>query len=507
MAAILEGARAGTLREESSPVFHILVVGFHHQKGCIVEYLHPPLSTSSAKEDPSTEEDSCSSSLTSQLPPEWRHLPHLALPDGCHNYEQDASFFVLPPHKGMSSSTKAVYGIACCRQVDAREVKPSSDITRPTVQKSVCVLSKYPFFGVMEATLSQVTQAYFESKDFSEVAILHDALSSLNASFQGTKIPFDTLLVGLSQQSLVLKFGHRLLQIFKALLLQKKVLVCGVPTNEVCRTVLCILSLFPKSLGSVARSGPSAMDDCGFPLQVFSSPFSVHPYLCLQQMDTLAAEGSYLLVGVGNPLFQKQYSKYCDLYVSMEDSLIDIKDPGLRSALYLTAADLRFCDFVSTSVRQVTEHVGDVKLVPSRREVGWFGSNGWVRSQFRLYLLSLLATSLSERRSEVEEFGRDFVEGWLKCPAYVNWKLSHRNYSGLAQVKPSHLCQSDMTLKDLRLRLSAQASEYGVTDKSKEMVGHMLSQSVGTVGGVVGGVWSAASSAVSSWWSGGSDED
>lgn len=481
---------------QPEPVLHILVVGFHHQKGCVVEYIHPPL-TSSVED----------SSLTSRLPFEWRHLPHLALPDGCHNYEEDASFFVLPKHEGIASP-QAVYGVACCRQIDSKEVEPSTDITRSTVQKSVCVLSKYPFFGSIEAKLNQVTQAYFEVKDFSDVSILHDALASLKSSFQYSKIPLDSLQVGLSQQVMVQKFGHRLLQIFKALLLQKRVLVCGVPTNEVCRTVLGIGSLFPNSLEELVEPDQRTVDDCGFPLHVFQSPFSVQPYICLQQMDCLATDDTCLLVGVANPLFQKMHSKFCDIYVDMEDGVIHMNDPELRSILYLTAADLRFCDYVSSSVNDVT--VLNPNWNPSVPTTSWHGSNGWVRSQFKLYLLTLLATSLGNRAENVEEFGRSFMDKWFKSSVYVNWKLSHKKYTGMAKVEPAHLCQGDLTLNDLKLRLSAGATDYGVSDRSKEMVGQVLWQTqhvIGNVGGAVGGVWSAASSAVSSWWSGDGEED
>lgn len=479
--------------EEATPVFHILVVGFHHQKGCVVEYVYPPFTSASDSQGKL-------SSLTSQLPSGWRHLPHLALPDGCHNYEEDASFFVLPPPEGMDPSTPAVYGIACCRQIDSSDVPPSADITRSTIQKSVCVLCKYPFFGSIEAKLNQVTQAYFKVKDFSEVSILHGALASLRSTLHLSRLPRDSLQVGLSQQTQILRFGHRLLQIFKALLLQKKVLLYGVPTNEVCRTILSIVSLFPQSLEQlVSPPDQRSVDDCGFPLQIFPSPFSIQPYLCLQQMDSLATEDSYLLVGVANPLFQKQYSKFCDVYVNMEDCLIDVKDSELRSDLYLTTADLRFCDFVSSSVRQVSESGA------SKPGVGWFGSNGWVRSQFKLYLLTLLSTSLGRQQENMEEYGRTFMEKWTKSSVFVNWKLSHEKYVGIAKIEPVHLCRSDLTMKDLKLRLSAQATEYGMTDKSKEALGQVLVQTqqiVGNVGVAVGGAWSAASSAVSSWWSG-----
>lgn len=476
---------------EPAPVLHILVIGFHHQKGCVVEYIYPPLLTS-AKE----------SSLTSTLPLEWRHLPHLALPDGCHNYEEDASFFVLRAHEGLTN-TQVVYGVACCRQIDSNEIEPSSDVTRSTVQKSVCVLSKYPLFGTIEAKLNQVTRAYFEVKDFSDVAILRDALASLKSSLQFTSIPLDSFQVGLSQQLMAQRFGHRLLQIFKALLLQKKILLCGTPTNEVCRTILGIASLFPMSLERFMKPDKRTADDCGFPLKVFPRPFSIQPYVCLQQMDTLAEEDSYLLVGVANPLFRKLNSKFCDVYVDMEDCGVDVNDHELRSTLYLTAADLRFCNYITSSIRDVTS---DPNWSPSSPITSWFGSSGWVRLQFKLYLLTLLSTSLGNQPENVGEFGHLFMDKWFKSPVYANWKLSHKRYTGMAKVQPTHLCQGDLTFNDLKLRLSARASEYGISDRSKEVMGQVLWQTqqvIGNVGGAVGGAWSAASSAVSSWWSGG----
>ena len=479
---------------EVVPIFHIFVVGFHHQKGCTVEYVYPPFSSSSKD-----------SSLTNQLPPEWRHLPHLALPDGSHNYEEDSSFFVLPStsHEG----AQAIYGVACCRQIDSKEVRADSEVTRSTVQKSVCVLSKHPFYGSIEAKLKQVTQAYFELKDFSEISIIQDAFVSLSSSFHHPSIlSLDTLQLGLSQQSQMLKLSHRLLQIFKALLLRKRVLVCGMPTNEVCKAILGILSLFPKSQESFAKYR-NEEDEYGFPLQVFTSPFNIQPYLCLQQMDVLTdSKCTYLLVGVANPLFQKQHSKLCDVYMDMEDGLIDISDPKLRAILYLTSADLRFCDYICRSVQEVITSTSVSSLEPSSvKTTGWFGSNEWIRSQFRLYLLSLLSTSISSRSEGVREFGVDFSENWLKSSVFINWKLSSKKYTGISKVEPVHLCQGNLTFGDLKLRLSAQASEYGMSDKSKEKVGLVLlqtQQAVSNVRGAVGSAWNAASSAVSSWWYG-----
>ena len=60
----------------TNPVLHVIVIGFHHKKGCQVEYSWPPIIP---------ENDSRSH----ELPAQWKHLPSLALPDGSHNFDAD----------------------------------------------------------------------------------------------------------------------------------------------------------------------------------------------------------------------------------------------------------------------------------------------------------------------------------------------------------------------------------------------------------------------------------
>ena len=62
--------------KSENPVLHVVVIGFHHKKGCQVEYSWPPL----------IHDGDCRSH---DLPAQWKHLPSLALPDGSHNYDAD----------------------------------------------------------------------------------------------------------------------------------------------------------------------------------------------------------------------------------------------------------------------------------------------------------------------------------------------------------------------------------------------------------------------------------
>lgn len=163
------------------PVLHIVVVGFHHKKGCQVEFSYPPLI-------PGDGHDSHS------LPEEWKYLPFLALPDGAHNYQEDTVFFHLPPRNGNGAT---IYGISCYRQIEAKALKVrQADITRETVQKSVCVLSKLPLYGLLQAKLQLITHAYFEEKDFSQISILKELYEHMNSSLGGTSLEGSQVYLG-----------------------------------------------------------------------------------------------------------------------------------------------------------------------------------------------------------------------------------------------------------------------------------------------------------------------
>ncbi|XP_077631438.1 late secretory pathway protein AVL9 homolog isoform X2 [Crocuta crocuta] len=212
------------------PVLHIVVVGFHHKKGCQVEFSYPPLI-------PGDGHDS------HILPEEWKYLPFLALPDGAHNYQEDTVFFHLPPRNGNGAT---VYGISCYRQIEAKALKVrQADVTRETVQKSVCVLSKLPLYGLLQAKLQLITHAYFEEKDFSQISILKELYEHMNSSLGGTTLEGSQVYLGLSPRDLVLHFRHKVLILFKLILLEKKVLFYISPVNKLVGALMTVLSLFP----------------------------------------------------------------------------------------------------------------------------------------------------------------------------------------------------------------------------------------------------------------------
>ncbi len=487
----------------ATPVLHILVIGFHHQKGSTIEFSHPSLFLTSQVQE------SLTTSIT-QSP--WRNLPHLALPDGCHNFEEESVFFTLPDldHPGQS-----VFGVACCRQIEANKLKKMDDeITRSTVQKSICVISRYPVFEFIEAKLSLVTHAFFNAKDFSNMQILRETYNDINSSLSSSSQIVSSLYLDITLGDVITRFQHRLLQMFKALLVGKRVVLFAPTSIKASKSVLSILSLFPKSLESYTGI---EVDDL-LSLNMFSVSQSFQPYLCLQQMEELKRPSSCVLAGVVNPLFEKQQSKICDVFADVSTGIVAVHDHSLKPCLHLSTADLRFCSILSETICEREANQSD-----------WLGSNDWIRVQFKHYLISLLKTSLEGDDAAKDEFNSDFMRVWCESPVYKSWlqkigkdrtitteepKAEVKDVMTkdiLSQTLPMHMCTGELSISDLKRRFLAQASDYGLNVGSREEVVQQTQEVIAVtterVTEAVSRAWTSASNAVYKWWGGSQEED
>ncbi|XP_003968218.2 late secretory pathway protein AVL9 homolog [Takifugu rubripes] len=598
--------------EVKGPVLHIVVVGFHHKKGCQVEFSYPPLM-------PDEGHDS------NVLPDEWKYLPFLALPDGAHNYQEDTVYFHLPP---LGGDRKCVYGVSCYRQIEAKALKVrQADVTRETVQKSVCVLSRVPLYGLLQAKLQLITHAYFEEKDFSQISILKELYEHMNGSLKGSALEGSQVYLGLSPRDLILHFRHKVLILFKLILLEKKVLFYVSPVSRLVGALMTVLSLFPGmmehglvdsssyrpksslsedlSLEEIASgaeefvsvsvtdldntqlqlegssepatqlsSGPSTEgdnhllkpasrtspesgdsdwetldpsvleeggtedaaveeqtdaafdsnpetpitvqpqavsgqggvvqglvsgleeDQYGLPLPVFTKGYLCLPYMALQQhhlLSDVTVRG--FVAGATNILFRQQ-RHLTDAIIDVDEASVQIQDPELRKGLSLTTADLRFADYL---VKHVTENRDDVFLDGT----GWEGGDEWIRSQFVIYLHSLLSSALQEDNERLlADYGAAFVTAWKITHNYRVW-FSNK-HPAMVAVTPGHPFQGQYSVADVKLRLShsVQNSERGkkignammTTSRSVVQTGKVVGQSVG-------GALTSAKSAMSSWFS------
>ena len=245
----------GDDHDDDDPVLHVLLVGFHHKKGCQVEYAYPPLPTATTAKDDDE-------GWWPELPAQWKHIPSLALPDGSHHYVSDTSFFHLP---ALDNPRKTIFGISCYRQIEADmakiKVKDGDSVTRTTVQKAVCVLSSLPLYGHIQVKMSLITEAFFREADFTRLDLIHETYSNLNSCLGDEMLRTQQLYVGLSARDFIRKFRQRALVLFKLTLLERKVLLFRSPVSELAAFLLTLLSLHPgmleRGLGEAARMVPA----------------------------------------------------------------------------------------------------------------------------------------------------------------------------------------------------------------------------------------------------------
>ncbi|ETN78637.1 hypothetical protein NECAME_10198 [Necator americanus] len=180
------------------------------------------------------------------LPEEWVNLPSLALPDGAHNSDSDTIFFILP---STERPGEAIFGISCYRQIAAQDLlSKTDDVTRSTVQKSVCVLSTVPLFGALRAKLEVITRAYFAERDFAKVEVLSQMFTNLCEMFDNEVIDEQAASIDISVQELFLCFRHRALVLFKLLLLEKKIVFNIAPAQLLGTTMIALVSLYPSNI-------------------------------------------------------------------------------------------------------------------------------------------------------------------------------------------------------------------------------------------------------------------
>jgi len=527
------------ISKEDNPVLHVIVVGFHHKKGCLVNYSYPPLLPDG-------------DGHSSELPSQWKHLPSLALPDGSHNYESDTAFFHLPD---LVDPRKTIFGISCYRQIEASQVKnPTEDVTRGSVQKSVCVLSRLPLYGHIQVKMALITEAFFREGDFSRLDLIHQTYDNLSACLTNDLVSTQQLYVGLSARKLVQTLCQRTLVLFKLFLLEKKVLFFQSPVLDLCTYFLTLLSLHPgmleeglkesacsvpldtppdslspevedrpisscgsvkslksnvneaneefeddptaelQRLPSLTQTGSVANEEVGLPLRIFGRGNLCHPYLSLSYIDALSQPcvRGYI-IGATNALF-KQKSGVAEVIIDIEKDKIDILEPELKKALQLTTEDLRFIDFI---IKQVSiENGSDIFL----DGVGWEGGDEWIRAQFRMYILCLLRTVLNSDQDqtstyELHRFNPSFVQMWKKTMNYRLWREHVSNETtdieSFVSLPPLHPCSGQLSINDMRLHLS---NTMGSTESGKK-----VTQALGNTGRAVAGGISSAKGVFSSW--------
>ncbi|KAF2765390.1 hypothetical protein EJ03DRAFT_209211 [Teratosphaeria nubilosa] len=462
----------------------VCIVDFHHARGPEVENW-----IGAEGSDPTAEND-------------WQLIPYMALPDGAHQNEEEFSYFSLvhKAHGGQDVEPTSVFGISCCHQIDASTLLwKSEDVKRSAVQKAVVAITDRPqSFTALREKLSVVTRAWFAQKDFRDLEILQFQ----EALVKGTSHEDENAqYFGLSLRELIHEYKWQILVLFKALLLQPKILFFGSHCERVCQVQFSILSLIPGLVRNLkdcadphlnkdaeSRQQPdsvrtsdraSLLAYMGVPLQLFGTGSVFGPYTPLQQLDVLTdLNTKSYVVGSTNSLLIQQKNKYCDVLVDLDEHSVSILAPSLHRAVTLTVADRRWIDFITQQVNDTWDESD-----PSRPKThGYAGSEEFIRMQFEEYLLALLSCEryhqyLVTHKSgdpkallaDVEgdpssEFGHAFLENWRNTENYSLWKRTTDSHI-FDMIEPRHPMAGGLTIDDVQRRLAAQVAELHLDER------------------------------------------
>uniref|UniRef100_A0A4W6G3X0 AVL9 homolog (S. cerevisiase) n=1 Tax=Lates calcarifer TaxID=8187 RepID=A0A4W6G3X0_LATCA len=547
------------------PVLHIVVVGFHHKKGCQVEFSYPPLM-------PDEGHDS------NLLPEEWKYLPFLALPDGAHNYQEDTVYFHLPP---LSGDMKCVYGVSCYRQIEAKALKVrQADVTRETVQKSVCVLSRVPLYGLLQAKLQLITHAYFEEKDFSQISILKELYDHMNGSLRGSTLEGSQVYLGLSPRDLILHFRHKVLILFKLILLEKKVLFYVSPVNRLVGALMTVLSLFPGMIehGLVDSSHYRPKSSVSEDLSLVESVSGAEEFQSLSSGDSGEGDNHLLkppsrtspessesdwetldpsvLEEGGAKEATETGTELLDAFDSKPGTPITVQPQavsgqggvtqGLVSGLeedhyglplaiftkgYLCLpymalqqhhllSDVTIRGFVQRHLSDAIVEVEEARIQIQDPELRKVLSLTTADLRFADYLVK----HVTENRDDVFLDGTGWEGGdeWIRVPSLMlladygvpfitAWKITHNyrvwysnKHPAMTAITPGHPFQGQYSVADVKLRLShsVQNSERGKKiGNAMITTSRSMVQTGKAVGQSVGGALTSAKSAMSSWFS------
>ncbi|KAK3836768.1 MAG: transport protein Avl9-domain-containing protein [Linnemannia gamsii] len=465
-------------------ILHIIVVGFHHAHGPIVEYAYPPF--------PGQTERTVLTRL--DVPEEWNLLPFLALPDGSHQSDEDFTYFHLPPVKSRKDVASTLFGISCNRQILTKDLMvKTDDVTRSSVQKAIVVLATQPIFGVLRQRLAVVTAAWFGQKDFTQTEILAQFYDSLNATVSES-IPDSAFLMGTSLRELVKKFKYKVLVLLKLLLLEKRVIFFGYPVETLCTYQYSLMSLIPGLLKSLQDTGSPLLDSqaeymrsmsktpahstdklelfkyLGLPLHIFGEGSFFQPYLPLQQIDILQdpRTRSYI-IGTTNAIFLHNRDCGTDVIVNTEPGTIEFLQDSLSGILSLTSADRRWMDEIIQAVNESGSNDSQTEYA---------GSDDYLRAKFEEYILTLLSSIKHAQVTQTEDstegmgnpsdrdmtadYGTYFIKAWQQTPNYqlwndyVDWELLNEI------VAPGHPCQGNFSLAHVQRRLANQLKDMRI---------------------------------------------
>ncbi|OBA15734.1 uncharacterized protein OGAPODRAFT_37198, partial [Ogataea polymorpha] len=423
-------------------VIGLCIVDFDHVHGPEIEYW---------LDDRTNEYNQAS--MAAKFAQIWPQLPFQGLPDGAHLFDETFTNFTLT-EKHYDLTT--LFGCACVRQLNSSALADGADFKRSIIQKSVVMITRYPIPIQLKEKLSIITMSYFDQHNFHDKSIIKALFENVTTVYNSHGFKESDFYTGLNLKELVVTFKRNLLVVYKALLLEQRILVYSKNLNRLSNFQYSLLSLIPNLLLHLSDSGspltgtdpgqvekPTSLKSSdrqsmlafmGLPLRIFGRGGFFQPYLTLQQIGYLTNENtSWYLVGCSNDIILHQKTQYADLVVNLDDASVELLSPQLKEKVALTSADRRFVDSLSDEVLAADEVSVSLANSPMESQ-SYRGGDDFIRYNFEDYLIGMLSSikydnfrnmsrlenvqQLSSFANEIEQFGNPFVAAFRATNAY-----------------------------------------------------------------------------------------
>ncbi|KAI8899329.1 transport protein Avl9-domain-containing protein [Globomyces pollinis-pini] len=434
-------------------------------------------------------------------------MPFMCLPDGAHAAEEEFIYFHLPPIPSWPAEySNTLFGLACFRQIDSKDLlhRPA-DVTRTKVQKSVVVIASQCLLGSVRSKLGLVTQAFFAQRDFTKLEIIDNLFTNLNTTIR-YPISDATLFMGVSLRELVFTFKAKTLQLFKLLLLGKRVLFFGHKVERLSAYQYGLISMVPELLRNLQDVGSPelpnipvvapqrvslslqnthrSMDNLrshhldthkmklfklGHPLRIFGEYSFFQPYIPLQQMDVLeSSKTKSFLAGTSNSIFTHHKTCAIDVVAHADTGNLEVINPAINALIALSAADKKFIEDIIKPVSLNWKPDNDMSQI---QEINFEGSDDDIRARFESYVTQLFASmeydintppieAGQKKIDYLSEFNLVWVKAWKSSPSYAIWEQGHDSeYVGM--INPGHPCHGYSALNEISTSIAASFSALG----------------------------------------------
>lgn len=443
-------------------VLYIIVIGFHHVQGPVIEYIYPHI-------------DQCAT----LLPEKWKLLPFYAIPDGAHQHLESWSGFHLPSIS--SSNPYTIFGMSCCRQIDIRVLSSiPKDTVRNSILKSIVLLTKdLIYLSFVKEQLSLLCKSWFDQGLFTDYTMIKNFYlefntNSMSISNRNTNLSF-----------LIEKFETKALTIIKLFILEKRTIFFSEYDSDILVVLLySIASIFPEMLSSLSYmetfSIKSKEPINSFPLPLLNKTVLFQPYFPLNELSNTFPITEYpyqsIILGTTNRMLQEHSQLDLDVVVNITSGSISIKNEKLISMLALTRWDKRFIKTVCYHHSLATSSYDELGKMHLEKE-------SFLINAFRAYFVTLLRvynyylhdskSSLSHRHEYslpilMSDYGQEWFLEWCRTKAMNRWHMSKSDQIDEKLSRMVHQIDREMRNDSNIYDDSLNNTKYQIVERSIE---------------------------------------